>query len=93
LCGGIAGYNTPVPGPRNLMLAIAKRLRLEGFIVTDHAKDLPTFLAEAVPALNSGKLINRETVVEGLEAAPAALLDLLHPGASNIGKMIVKLSD
>jgi NADPH:quinone reductase-like Zn-dependent oxidoreductase len=31
MCGGISGYNTPVPGPRNLMLAIAKRLRLEGF--------------------------------------------------------------
>ena len=27
----IAGYNTPVPGPRNLALAISKRLRLEGF--------------------------------------------------------------
>lgn len=93
LCGGIAGYDTPVPGPRNLMLAIAKRLRLEGFIVTDYMSDLPAFYAEAVPALKSGKLINRETVVEGLDAAPSALIDLLHPGASNIGKMIVKLSD
>ena len=93
LCGGISGYNTPVPGPRNLMLAIGKRLRLEGFIVSDYLKDLPEFLAEAVPALQSGKLINRETIVEGLDAAPAALLDLLHPGAGNIGKMIVKLSD
>lgn len=92
-CGGIANYNTPVPGPRNLTLAIGKRLRLEGFIVSDHLKDLPAFLAEAIPALKSGKLINRETVVEGLDAAPAALLDLLHSGASNIGKMIVKLSD
>jgi NADPH-dependent curcumin reductase CurA len=93
MCGGIAGYNTPVPGPRNLMLAIAKRLRLEGFIVMDHYSDLSRFLAEAVPALKSGKLINRETVVEGLDAAPAAFLDLLHPGASNFGKMIVKLAD
>lgn len=93
LCGGIAGYNTPVPGPRNLMLAIAKRLRLEGFIITDHAKELPAFLAEAIPALKSGKLLNRETFAEGLDAAPAAFLDLLHPGAGNIGKMIVTLSD
>ena len=93
LCGGIAGYNTPVPGPRNLMLAIAKRLRLEGFIVSDHMSDLPAFYAEAVPALKAGKLINRETVVDGLDAAPAAFIDLLHPGASNIGKMIVKLAD
>jgi NADPH-dependent curcumin reductase CurA len=93
LCGGIAGYNTPVPGPRNLGLAIAKRLRLEGFIVSDHFGDQAAFLAEAVPALQSGKLNNRETVVEGLDAAPAAFLDLLHPGAGNFGKMIVKLSD
>jgi hypothetical protein len=93
MCGGIAGYNTPVPGPRNLMLAIGKRLRLEGFIVSDHVNERPTFLAEAVPALKRGTLISRETSVEGLDAAPAAFLDLLHSGARNIGKMIVKLSD
>ena len=93
LCGAIAGYNTPVPGPRNLALVISKRLRLEGFLVIDYPKELPAFLAEAVPALKSGKLINRETVVEGLDAAPAAFLDLLHPGARNIGKMVVKLAE
>lgn len=93
MCGAIACYNTPVPGPRNLALAITKRLRLEGFIVSDHIKERSAFLAEAVPALQSGKLTNRETFVEGLDAAPAALLDLLHSGAGNIGKMIVKLSD
>ncbi len=93
MCGGIAGYNTPVPGPRNLAMAIGKRLRLEGFIVSDHFKDVPAFLAEAVPALRAGKLTNWETIVEGLDAAPAALIDLLRSGATNIGKMIVKLSD
>ena len=91
MCGGIAGYNTPVPGPRNLMMTIGKRLRLEGFIVSDHFKDLPAFQAEAVPALKSGKLVSHETFVEGLNAAPSALIDLLHSGAGNIGKMIVKL--
>jgi len=93
MCGGIAGYNTPMPGPRNLMLVISKRLRVEGFIVSDHFREVPAFLEEAIPALKSGKLINRETVVEGLDAAPAAFLDLLHSGAGNIGKMVVKLSD
>ena len=93
MCGGIAGYNTPVPGPRNMMQMIAKRIRLEGFIITDHFKDLPAFLAEAVPAFQSGNLIGRETIVEGLDSAPAALLDLLKSGASNLGKMIVKLCD
>jgi len=92
MCGGISGYNTPVPGPRNLMVAIGKRLRLEGFIVSDHVKEMPAFLDEAVPALQSGRLTQRETFVDGLEAAPAALIDLLHSGAGNIGKMIVRLS-
>jgi NADPH-dependent curcumin reductase CurA len=93
MCGGIAGYNSPVPGPRNLMLAIGKRLRIEGFIVSDYFREISAFLEEAIPALKSGKLINRETVVRGLDAAPAAFLDLLHSGARNIGKMIVKLQD
>jgi len=92
MCGAIAGYNTPVPGPRNLTLAIGKRLSLEGFIVSDHMKEFPAFLSEAIPALQSGKLINTETFVEGLDAAPAAFIGLLHSGAKNIGKMIVKLS-
>jgi NADPH-dependent curcumin reductase CurA len=92
MCGGIAGYNTPVPGPRNLPIVIGKRLRVEGFIVSDHFGEVPAFLQEMVPALKSGKLINRETFVEGLDAAPAAFLDLLHSGAQNIGKLIVKLS-
>jgi hypothetical protein len=93
MCGGIAGYNTPVPGPRNLMLVIGKRLRVEGYIISDHFREVPAFLEEAIPALKSGKLINRETVAEGLDAAPAAFLDLFHSGARNIGKMIVKLPD
>lgn len=93
MCGGIAGYNTPLPGPRNLMIVIGKRLRIEGFIVSDYFNEMPQFFEEAIPALKSGKLINRETIVSGLDAAPAAFIDLLHPGAGNIGKMIVKLSD
>jgi NADPH-dependent curcumin reductase CurA len=54
---------------------------------------MPAFLGEAVPALQSGKLINRETLVEGLDAAPEALIDLLHSGARNIGKVIIKLCE
>jgi NADPH-dependent curcumin reductase CurA len=92
MCGGIAGYNVPVPGPRNLIQIVGKRLRLEGYIISDHFEALPGLLAEAVPALSSGKLVNRETVVEGLHSAPAALVDLLHSGAGNIGKMVVRLS-
>jgi NADPH-dependent curcumin reductase CurA len=45
------------------------------------------------PALKSRKLINLETVLDELDSAPAAFLDLLHSGAGNIRKMIVNLSD
>ena len=75
------------------MIVIGKRLRIEGFIVSDYFKEVSTFQEEAISALKSGRLISRETVVEGLDAAPAAFLDLLHSGARNIGKMIVKLPD
>ena len=91
MCGAIANYNVPSPGPHNLAAVIGKRLRLEGFIVSDHFQESFAFLEEAIPALKSGKLINRETVVKGLDSAPAAFLDLLHSGAQNIGKLIVEL--
>ena len=48
------------------MQTIAKRLRLEGFIVSDHFKELPAFHSEVVPALKAGKLISRETICRGI---------------------------
>jgi NADPH-dependent curcumin reductase CurA len=93
LCGAVAGYDTLIPGPRNLPIAIGKRLTLQGFIVSDFFSERAEFLAEVVPALHSGRLVNRETIVDGLDAAPRAMIDLLHSGATNIGKMIVRLSN
>jgi NADPH-dependent curcumin reductase CurA len=91
MCGAIAGYNTPVPGPRNLAIVISRRLRLEGFIVSDHLKELPQFLAETAPAVKAGRLVNRETVVNGLEHAPEAFISLLRSGDGHIGKLVVKV--
>jgi NADPH-dependent curcumin reductase CurA len=93
MCGAIAGYNTPVPGPRNLANVIGKRLRVEGFIVSDHLGDLPEFFAEVDPALKSGKLKSHETVVEGIEHAPEAFLALLRSGDSHTGKLVIHLAD
>ncbi len=89
LCGAISGYNVPIPGPRNLHVAITRRLTLRGFIVSDYLGELPTFLAEAIPALQKGKLLNRETVVHGLEKAVEAFLGLLRPGDSHMGKLVI----
>lgn len=90
-CGAVSRYNdeTPSPGPRNLGLVVSRRLTLRGFIVTDHARDTRLFVSEVAPLVRSGALRVRETVVEGLEQAPRALIELLRGG--NIGKMVVKL--
>ena len=91
LCGAIAGYNDPVPGPRNLALLISKRLRMQGFVITDFPKRSPDFIAEVIPQVASGALAMPETFVEGIENAPGALLSLLSSNAS-IGKLNVRLA-
>jgi NADPH-dependent curcumin reductase CurA len=90
LCGAISQYNDPHPrGPRNLSLAIGKRLSLRGFIVFDHNDRFPALVEEAGGWLRDGKLRLDETYVEGIENAPEALLGLLR--GENIGKMLVRL--
>ncbi|MFN2459598.1 MAG: NADP-dependent oxidoreductase [Candidatus Velthaea sp.] len=89
-CGMIANYNEPVPGPRNIALVVPKRLRLQGFIVSDHTRRMPEFIADVAPALAAGELTGLETTVAGLERAPQALLSLFTPGA-HVGKLIVTL--
>ncbi|MEE8599608.1 NADP-dependent oxidoreductase [Euzebya tangerina] len=92
LCGMIAQYNAtdPVPGPANLMFAVGKRLRMQGFIVSDHNDIRPAFLREAGQWLAEGKLRHDETVVEGIENAPQAFIDML--AGANTGKMVVSVS-
>ncbi len=91
ICGMISGYNdtTPTPGPTNLNMIIGKRLRLEGFIVSDHFAQMPEFLGEMTGWVAKGTVRWRETVDEGIEAAPGAFLKLF--AGENIGKMLVKL--
>jgi NADPH-dependent curcumin reductase CurA len=91
LCGAISRYNntSAAPGPRNLPLAIGKRLRLQGFIVTDHWKRFGDMAAEVGPALARGDIVADETAVDGLDRAVEAFLGLLR--GENTGKMIVRL--
>jgi NADPH-dependent curcumin reductase CurA len=90
-CGMIASYNdaTPVPGPNNLMLIVGKKIRINGFIVSDHADMRPQFLEDMVPWIQQGKIKSRETVVEGLDNAVDAFLGLFS--GNNFGKMVVKI--
>ncbi|MEV7599089.1 NADP-dependent oxidoreductase [Kitasatospora sp. NPDC089797] len=93
LCGAIAQYNetTAPAAPRNLALAIGKRLRLEGMLVGDHAALQPQFVTEVAGWLKSGDLRTEETVVDGFENAAQAFIDLLR--GVNTGKMVVRLAD
>jgi len=91
LCGAIAQYNAdqPAPGPRNLSVMIMKRVRMEGFIVTDYMNRAGEATLELVQWLKQGKLKYRVDVVEGLEQAPSALRKLYD--GSNTGKLVVKI--
>ncbi|WP_166389823.1 NADP-dependent oxidoreductase [Nocardioides ochotonae] len=90
-CGSIASYNDelPTPGPRNMFQVVTKRLRMQGFIVTDHGDVAREYQQLARQWVADGKLVSRETVVDGLDHAVDAFLGL-HRG-ENLGKMLVRL--
>ena len=89
--GAVSQYNAtdPAPGPRNLYDIATKRLTVRGFLVTDHLDRFPEWIGQAVEWLNDGTLRQVETVVDGLENAPGAFLDLL--AGRGRGKMLVRL--
>jgi NADPH-dependent curcumin reductase len=93
LCGLISQYNatTPPPGPYNFPNILVRRVRVQGFIVTDFAGRFMEAAAKIVPWLLSGKLKYRLDMVEGLKNAPAALNKLFD--GTNTGKLLVKVSD
>ena len=91
-CGGISGYNAeaPRPGPSNLFNIITKRLTMKGFIVSDWLGQRARFEEEAGAYIKTGKLKNKETVVKGIDQAPAAFMGLFQ--GQNVGKMVVELA-
>jgi hypothetical protein len=88
-CGMIAGYNgEPIP-MANPSLILVSRLKLQGFIVSEHMELWPEALKELGTLVATGKLKYRETVAQGIESAPEAFLGLLK--GRNFGKQLVKL--
>jgi NADPH-dependent curcumin reductase CurA len=92
LCGAISQYNAtePVPGPDNLFLAFGKRLNLRGFIVGDHAHLAAEYSQRAAEWIAEGDLRTEETVVDGIDNAVQAFLDMMR--GANTGKMLVRLN-
>jgi len=97
MCGMIAQYNeapgadasAAPPGP-NLGPVVQKRLRIQGFIVSDTGwQRYPAFRAQMLDWMRAGRMKFREDVVEGLRNAPAAFIGLLQ--GRNFGKLVVKV--
>jgi len=89
LCGMIAGYDgAPLP-MANPALILINRMKIEGFIVSEHMEVWPEALKELGTLVGTGKLRPRETIAQGIAAAPEAFLGLLK--GKNFGKQLVKL--
>ena len=90
MCGMIAGYNgAPIPMALP-QLILTNRMRIEGFIVSEHMDVWPEALKELGTLVATGKLKYRESVAQGLENAPEAFFGLLK--GRNQGKQLVKLA-
>ncbi|UYY82539.1 NADP-dependent oxidoreductase [Arthrobacter sp. YA7-1] len=93
MCGAISQYNStePTPGPRNLAVAIGKQLTLRGFLVSGQRQHAAEFGGKMAGWLADGTVRYDETIIDGLENAPQAFIDLLD--GANTGKMLVRLGE
>ena len=91
VCGMIAQYNSsePVPGPSNLGLLIGKRLKMQGFLVSDYRARAAEFYQEMGAWISAGAIRAEETIVDGIASAPDAFIGLFT--GENMGKMLVRL--
>ena len=92
LCGLIDQYNDPENPTSSLgpvSTVLFNRLMIKGFIVLDHYDRMPAFHADAAKWLAAGQIKYPETVVDGIENAPQAFLDLM--AGKGFGKMLVRI--
>lgn len=91
ICGGISQYNSSEPqGPKNYLMIISMRIRMEGFIVFDYASQYAAARQELSQWLSEGKIQRKETIVKGgLKEAERALADLYN--GVNTGKLLVEV--
>jgi len=89
VCGLISGYNGEPMPIENFRSVLINRLKIQGFIVSEHMELWPQALSELAAQVASGQLRYRETVAQGIESAPEAFIGLLK--GRNFGKQLVKL--
>lgn len=92
VCGLVAEYSRTEPyAYRSMRSILVNRIRMQGMIVFDWKDRYAEARASLMPLVRTGKLRTRESVVEGIDAAPRALIGLLK--GENFGKQLVRLGD
>jgi NADPH:quinone reductase len=93
VCGQLSQYNLERPewGPRWLGQLVAKQAKMQGFLVSEHAEQFAVALEQLGGWLQEGKLKYRETVTQGIAAAPQAFIGMLE--GRNQGTQLVQLTD
>ena len=89
VCGLISGYNGQAQPVENFRSLLLNRLKVQGFIVSEHLPLWPKAFEELSALVADGRLKYRETVSQGIESAPQAFIGLL--AGRNFGKQLVKL--
>ena len=89
VCGLIAGYDGAAMPVNHFSSVLVNRLRIEGFIVSEHMDVWPAALEELGALVADGRLKYRETIAQGLDSAPEAFIGLLQ--GRNVGKQLVGL--
>jgi len=91
MCGAISEYELtePQPGPTNLFQAVANDLTVRGFRASSHLDLLPESSRVLGGWLASGRLRYRQTIIDGLEHAPDALVAML--AGETVGKTLVRI--
>ena len=91
LCGTVGDYEaeSPSAGPRNLFHLIARRVRVEGFLLVDHLDALVDARAELHAWVASGQIAYRHDIRDGFENAPSTFRRLFT--GENRGKQLLRL--
>ncbi|XP_043705165.1 2-alkenal reductase (NADP(+)-dependent)-like [Telopea speciosissima] len=91
VCGMISQYNLEQhEGVHNLINLITKRIRMEGFIVSDYYHLYSKFLDLTLQYIKEGKMVYVEDIIEGLESGPSALIRLF--AGHIVGKAVIRVS-
>ncbi|MFV2089946.1 MAG: NADP-dependent oxidoreductase [Pseudomonadales bacterium] len=93
ICGMISAYNTPgarSAGVTTLSNMIYNRITMKGFVVYEFNEMREQFLSDMIGWIKDGRMQYRETILDGIDNAPKALIGLFT--GENIGKMLVKLA-